>query len=181
MRTVAEHDLARYGTRFVSVDGSAEDTGLEDEVANLVTIGQALHWFVCKSARSELWRILTEPKHVCIVYNDRKEDDEIGQEYSNLVKKYSIGKDEIPNANDQYVARFLGSSDFKKFVLANAQRLDYEGMLGRLASASYMPGPDDEEWTSLAEDVKSLFTTRNEETVMIRYETRIYIGQLFPS
>ena len=44
MRSVAQKSLANY-TNFVSINGTAENTGLENESINLITVAQAFHWF----------------------------------------------------------------------------------------------------------------------------------------
>ena len=44
MRESAEQRLRRF-SRFRSVAGSAESTGLESASIDLVTVGRAFHWF----------------------------------------------------------------------------------------------------------------------------------------
>jgi SAM-dependent methyltransferase len=178
MRVTAENKLARFENRFISVDGSAESTGLSDHTVDLVAIGQALHWFDAVIANRELKRILRGPKHACVLYNDRREDDEVGREYSRIVKKYGKGKEGIPIVDDSYILRFLNNHEFEKFILPNSQDLDYEGMIGRLSSASYMPRPGESEWARMADDVKAVFKSRDERLVTIAYDTRIYLGRI---
>ena len=74
MRSFAEQDLSRF-PNFVSIKGRAEDTTLKDSSVDLVTVGQALHWFDHELAKKEFERILRNNRDVCIVYNDRSEKD----------------------------------------------------------------------------------------------------------
>ena len=57
MREAAERLLAGYD-RFHSVAAAAEDTTLADASADVITAGQAFHWFDRKRARAEFARIL---------------------------------------------------------------------------------------------------------------------------
>src|SRR5579872_1239973 len=57
MRSFAEKNLASC-TNFVSMNRLAEDTGLPDSSIDLVTAGQALHWFDPDRSRKEFTRIL---------------------------------------------------------------------------------------------------------------------------
>ncbi len=61
MREAGERLLAAY-ENFVSVDGRAEATTLEDACADFVTAGQAFHWFDPAGARREFQRILRPPR-----------------------------------------------------------------------------------------------------------------------
>jgi ubiquinone/menaquinone biosynthesis C-methylase UbiE len=80
MRNFAENILAKF-PRFLSVRGNAEHTSLEGASIDLVTVGQALHWFDCEVSSREFARILKTTGHVCIVYNDRNNQDPFMREY----------------------------------------------------------------------------------------------------
>lgn len=74
MSGFAKQTLAKF-PKFLSVKGTAEHTGIESASVDLVTVGQALHWFDCEAASVEFSRILKTNGHVCIVYNDRNNED----------------------------------------------------------------------------------------------------------
>ena len=57
MRSAGEHLLQDY-LKFTSVDGSAEKTTLPAGSVDLITAGQAFHWFDGPAARKEFVRIL---------------------------------------------------------------------------------------------------------------------------
>jgi SAM-dependent methyltransferase len=57
MRAAAEREF--FGNpRFVSVNGSAEATGLDSESVDFIVAAQAFHWFEPRAARVEFARIL---------------------------------------------------------------------------------------------------------------------------
>ena len=64
MREAGQRLLAGY-PRFVSVGGRAEATTLPDASVDLVTAGQAFHWFDRPSARAEVARILNPAPGLC--------------------------------------------------------------------------------------------------------------------
>ena len=57
---------------FTSVDGTAEATGLPEASVDLVTAGQAFHWFDSQRAGTEFRRILRPPQWVALVWNERR-------------------------------------------------------------------------------------------------------------
>ena len=64
-------ELLKAYPRFRDIDGTAERTGLSTDSVDLVTAGQAFHWFDPAEARREFRRILKEPKWVALIWNDR--------------------------------------------------------------------------------------------------------------
>jgi SAM-dependent methyltransferase len=54
------------------VDGTAEATGLADNSVDLITVGQAMHWFDLKRTRSEFARILKPAGSCAVIYNNRR-------------------------------------------------------------------------------------------------------------
>jgi SAM-dependent methyltransferase len=72
MRRAAERRIgavpAAPGTRFVLVDATAEDTGLPDGCADVVTASQAMHWFEPDRALPEIARLL-RPGGVLAAYD----------------------------------------------------------------------------------------------------------------
>ena len=90
MRQAAER---RYGGRsgFLSVDGSAEATGLPPWSVDLVVAAQAFHWFEPGAARAEFVRILRPPGWVALVWNERPhEATGFEAAYESLLARHAI-------------------------------------------------------------------------------------------
>src|SRR5689334_8180396 len=68
MREAAERLLASYPL-FKSVSGTAETTTLESQSVDLITAGQAFHWFDRDKTRQEFLRILKPNGWVVLVWN----------------------------------------------------------------------------------------------------------------
>jgi ubiquinone/menaquinone biosynthesis C-methylase UbiE len=179
MRSFAERSLAKF-PKFASVNATAEQTTLASETIDLVTVGQALHWFDREVARRELARILKTDGHACVVYNDRTKNDAFMKDYDEVIKKHARDRATVPEINDEYLSSFFRDAKYSRFLLANEQLLDFEGLLARMASASYMPSPTDEErFSSLRQDAGALFNSY-EKTGKVRmlYDTVIFLGQI---
>ena len=73
MRTAGEQYLAAY-PRFHSIDGSAEESTLDTASVDLVTAGQAFHWFDVEEARREFTRILRPGGSVVLLWNKPRSD-----------------------------------------------------------------------------------------------------------
>ncbi len=178
MRGFAKEILGKF-PKFLSVKGTAEHTGLESLSVDLVVVGQALHWFDCEAASVEFSRILKTNGHVCIVYNDRNNEDSFMKGYDQIVGKYARNRANVPSIDDDYLSRFFKSGKYSKFSLPNEQLLDLEGLLGRITSASYMPSPSDKDrFALLREDVARLFKTSEKlGKVRMLYDTTVFLAK----
>src|SRR2546425_12932735 len=128
----------------------------------------------------EFARILKPNGHICIVYNDRNNKDSFMKEYDQIVSKYARDRANVPTIDNVYLSRFFKSRRYSKFSMSNEQLLDFEGLLGRMTSASYMPSPDDEEqFASLKEDVARLFQTYEQlGKVRMLCDTTVFLGKI---
>ncbi|HZQ47481.1 MAG TPA: class I SAM-dependent methyltransferase, partial [Verrucomicrobiae bacterium] len=70
MRAAAERLLSSY-PQFHSVPATAETTTLPDKCVDLITAGQAFHWFDREKTRQEFLRILKPQGWVALIWNDR--------------------------------------------------------------------------------------------------------------
>jgi ubiquinone/menaquinone biosynthesis C-methylase UbiE len=179
MRIFAEKSLDKF-PQFLSVRGKAEHTSLQTATVDLVTVGQALHWFDCEAASREFARILKQNGHVCVVYNDRNREDSFMREYDQIVSKYARDRANVPTIDDVYLSRFFKNRKYSKFSMSNEQLPDFEGLLGRMISASYMPSPADEErFTAMKEEVARLFRTcERMDKVTMLYDTTVFLGKI---
>jgi ubiquinone/menaquinone biosynthesis C-methylase UbiE len=179
MRTVAEKSLGKF-PKFFSIRGTAEHTGLESASIDVVIVGQALHWFDREASSREFARILKTNGHVCVVYNDRNNEDSFMKDYDQIVRKYASNRASVPTIDDDYLHRFFKGGKYSKFSLTNEQFLDFEGLLGRMTSASYMPSPSDaDQFALLTEDVVRIFKTHQKlGKVRMLYDTTVLLGKI---
>jgi SAM-dependent methyltransferase len=184
MRAAAE---ARLGGEagFRSVAGSAEATGLASGSVDLVTAAQAFHWFERATARAEFGRILRPAGGwVALVWNDRRSAGAgFQREYEELLLRHGTDYQTVDHrqVDAGALARFFGPEAFFEEALYNEQRLDLDGLRGRLLSSSYVPGPGEPGCERMLEDLARLFERYAEGgRVTVEYDTRVYGGRLGP-
>jgi SAM-dependent methyltransferase len=177
MRHYAERDLgSRNG--FHSLQATSEDTMLPDKSVEAITAAQAFHWFEPSATGKEFRRILKPGGHVILVWNTRLlEETPLAKEYEGLVAKYRKGYSEVEDKQSKPEA-FLGERHhLVKF--RNEQVLDFEGMVGRVCSASYMPHRGDEAFPAMLAELEEMFRKYNDNgMVLLPMETECHYGTL---
>jgi SAM-dependent methyltransferase len=178
MRSFAEKNLSNYDN-FFSLNRSAENTGLSSGSIDLVSVGQALHWFDLDQSRSEFARILKSSGFVMIAYNERAVGDSAAMDgYENLINK-NAKTSVIPDIDADYLAKFFNNRSYKEFTVPNKQELDYDALLGRATSASYLPKKNDPGYEIMQQDLRKLFDEYQENgLITLSYSTMIFLGQI---
>jgi SAM-dependent methyltransferase len=180
MREAAERLLSDYG-RFRSVNGTAEATTLPDASVDLITSGQAFHWFDVPKSRPELGRILRPRGWAVLVWNERPADaGAFLDEYDALLRRHAAEYDRVTNmrADEAKIRKFFGKRPQTQ-VFANRQTFDFAGLQGRLMSSSYAPEPGHPEHEPMIAGLRDLFERHNRGgKVIFPYRTLVYFGQL---
>lgn len=181
MRAAAETLLSKYGC-FNSVNGTAEDTTLEQHSVDLVTAGQAFHWFDLEKTRQEFLRILKPNGWVALIWNDRKTDTTPFLEaYEQLLNTYSIDYKKVDHKklDKEDFRRFFRPHGFKMKSFDNIQTFDFEGLKGRLLSSSYVPLKGHPKYQAMLNELRTIFLNfQIDNTVKLEYDTKVYFGRL---
>jgi len=175
MRKAAEKFLQKY-TNFTSLDGSAESTGLEENCIDLITAGQAFHWFDVKKSKREFKRILKPNGNVALIWNNRgKAGAGFNSSYENFILKYGIDYKEV-RKNERNVDLFF---NYQKETYDNFQELDFVSFKGRVLSSSYIPLANNPIFPKMILELEDLFN-KNQRNGFIRieYDTEIYLGKV---
>ena len=174
MRQSGERALAAY-PKFHSTAGRAEETGLPDASVDVVTAAQAFHWFEPAGTRAEFRRILRPHGWVMLVWNERRHLPGFMADYDAAIAQYAP---EQPRVNPQRIAGFFAGAPFRHAQFYNQQRLDREGLRGRLASCSYAPEPGTATFEQLMRIMGELFERYQENGVItVLYETDVFYGR----
>lgn len=182
MRRAGENLLSKYSD-FISVDGSAEDTNLEDNSIDIITSGQAFHWFNLEKARLEFKRILKLGGWVILIWNRRKKlKNEFLKEYEKFLLKFGTDYKAIERSKldfNKFFMRDKVETTYNKVTFNNHQVFDYEGLEGRLLSTSYIPLSDHPKYSKMLLELKKLFKKFQEnDRIRFEYETEVYYGKL---
>lgn len=181
MRRAADDYLAAY-PKFSMVDGSAEATTLPDASVDFVVAGQAFHWFQPDATRSEFARILESGGRAVLVWHDRNvHATPFLRAYEDFVRRHSIDYEQVAH---KYVAsyaaleRFFAPNPMQLIQQHNQQRLDFDGLRGRLLSSSYIP-KSGEKYEALSRELPQLFSSHAADGhIVLQYDTKIYFGHL---
>ena len=180
MRASAEEYLKSF-PNFTPVDGTSDQTTLADSSVDMVVAAQAFHWFDAEKTRPEFKRILKPGGHIVLIWNIRLEDTTpFLIEYEQFIRDHSVDYQVVRHNNitDKEIGDFLGT-DFCTAKFDNFQEFDFEGLLGRLASSSYMPPEGHENYDQMAADLRSLFAKHAEnDRIKIFYDTNVYHSQV---
>jgi SAM-dependent methyltransferase len=185
MREAAEALLGDE-PNFRSVGGTAEATALPDEIVDFVTAGQAFHWFDHQRARAEFCRIMRPGGHAVIAWNDRRTDaTPFLRAFENLLLRFGV--DYVVVAEGYALSSFEGERALREFFgggyraarFDNHQSLDFDGLKGRLLSASYVPLPGQEGHEEMLAELARVFAGHQRNgRVTIEYDTNVYYGTL---
>lgn len=185
MREAGERFLASY-PNFRSIDATAERTTLDNGSVDMITAGQAFHWFDADRAREEFRRILKPEGKVVLVWNNRKigttpflEDYEhllltLVPDYRNVDHRAIVAGE----AHDP--ERFFAPAGFRKRVVPNyTQLFDFDGLKGRLLSSSYAPNPGHPAHAPMIAALRRIFDQHQTNgQVAFIYDTEMYIGEV---
>lgn len=168
--------------RFRSVAGSAEATTLPAASVDLTIAAQAAHWFDCAEARKEALRILRRPAHAALIWNDRvSTGSAFAEGYEQLLLDVGTDYAQIRHrhAHHALVAGFFGGPQARELRFDNPTFLDFDTLLARLNSASYVPTPNAPTYAPMVERLRVLFdATQTQGRVRMDYVTRVFLGAL---
>lgn len=182
MRAICSQMQTKY-SNLECVDANAEETGLPEHSIDLITVGQAIHWFDCPRTRKEFSRILRVGGWIALVENDRcVESNLFHSEYESILREY--GGADYSEVKSRHLSRqaleeFFAPSDMTVIEIPNEQKLDREGLAGRIVSSSYMPPPDHARYSAMCSTVDALFNRHQQNGfVRLEYVCRVHLGCL---
>jgi len=180
MRECGENYLNKH-KNFISINGSAEETHLENDSIDVIVCGQAFHWFDLVKAKIEFKRILRENGYAVLIWNiRRKTETPFLVSYEELQKKFGIN---YPVVSDKWIEEnddnsfvdFYSPNGFTIKTFENYEFFDFDGLKGRLFSFSYIPTENRE----MIEELKRIYDKYNKNgLIKMEYNTMIYSGKL---
>jgi SAM-dependent methyltransferase len=182
MRAAGERLLGAH-PRFHSVDGAAEATTLAPASVDLVTAGQAFHWFDRVRARIEFARILRPAGWVALIWNERRTTGTPFLEaYERMLVTYGTDYAKVQHqdaADATALDAFFGAGAYRVATFGNQQDFDLTSLRGRLLSSSYAPEPRQPGHEAMLDELDRIFAaTQTNGSVAFTYDTKVYYGRL---
>ncbi len=180
MRVVAEA-IFKDQPRFRSIDGSAEATTLDDASVDLITAGQAFHWFDPVKTRTEWIRILRPNSWVALIWNDRQlETTPFLSDYEQVLLEFGTDYSEVRHdAGLPRIEQFFARDKYVLKGFPNTQVFDLDGLRGRVRSSSYTPETSHPKFEPMMRQLEMVFDKHQKNGVVhFDYETKVFYGQL---
>lgn len=181
MRAAGEQELRGFAA-FTSVAATAEATTLADASTDLVTAGQAFHWFDRAPAKGEFQRILKPGGHAALVWNERRTDSsEFLVAYEKLLLQFSTDYTKVDHRQmtPEIIAEFFAPFPVTVLRYPNRQIFDLAGVRGRLLSSSYAPPPGHPKHPPMLDELARIFERYQKDgRVVFEYVTEVHVGRL---
>jgi SAM-dependent methyltransferase len=178
MRGGAEKLLGHY-PNFTSIGATAESTALDSHSVDIVTAGQAFHWFKHAAARAEFVRILKPCGWAILIWNMARKDTPFLKEYD------LFWQDDLRDAHDAMrnkllVDKFFECTPYEKAVLEGARYdMNLEELTGRILSISAAIQPGEPGHAAFLEKIRGMFERhQRNQLVTMTYDTEVFFGQL---
>jgi SAM-dependent methyltransferase len=174
------------GLEVPCVRSGAERLPFADACFDVVTVGQAFHWFDTAAAVPEIARVLAAGGALTMIWNFRDERTDWSRQLSDIIGSENFGPAQ-PRGIDWLTSTELGTGDsfgeIEQRDFQFTQQLDRDGLLGLVASRSYVAALDDDERDDVLDRVGRLYdaTVKGAEQLALPYVTECYRTRLTPA
>ncbi|MDQ3633662.1 MAG: class I SAM-dependent methyltransferase [Acidobacteriota bacterium] len=180
MREASVEYLKDY-PNFKVIDGTSENTTLEDKYVDFIIAAQAFHWFNPAKTLTEFRRILRKNAFVSLIWNERQLDtNKFLRDYENLLTEFGSDYENVRHdkITKKSLNEFFKTNIYRK-TFENSQTLDFNGLLGRLLSSSYMPSEENPLFEEMKKSLKQLFAEHARKgKIKVLYNTNIFYTKL---
>ena len=164
---------ATIGSGIQAVDGTAESIPLTDDSADVVTVGQAFHWFDGDLALAEIHRVLRPGGWLALAWNARQMEDPLQAAIEEVIGPHGA---RVPRhrhgAWREAFARTQLFGELEEVTFPHSQELDAEGLSARVASISAIAALAEQERDGLLSRVREL---ARQGPVLLSYTCEIQI------
>jgi SAM-dependent methyltransferase len=161
------------GPGIEAIEGTAEAIPLENGAADVVTVGQAFHWFDGDAALGEIHQVLRPGGSLALVWNARRLEDPIHAAIEELIAPYC---DQVPrHRSGAWRDAFERSALFgplQEASFPNQQTLDAEGLAARIGSTSAIAALPDRERRGVLDRARAL---AHDGRVTLRYRCEVQV------
>jgi SAM-dependent methyltransferase len=138
-------------------EGLAEAIPLPEASIDVVTVGQAFHWFEPRGALAEIARVVRHCGGLALLWNVRDESVPWVAELTEMIRWKEFARGHYGDRDWAGVVAANGSfTPLERHQFPYVQRLDHETFVDRIASVSYVASLPDDEREALLADVARL-------------------------
>lgn len=165
-RVVAVEPVAAMRERLVALlpdidarDGTAEALPLDDASVDLVTVGQAFHWFDAPTALAEIRRVLRPGGGLAMIWNVRDETVDWVRELGEIKDAVDGGPPYRHHRDADWEGLVDADGGYDAYTedwFPNWQDASVEIVVGRTASTSWISALPDDRREAVLDDVRAL-------------------------
>ena len=178
MRRIAEAELREY-SNFHSVQGTAENTTLEDGFVDYITAAQAFHWFSVDKFRQECSRIISNNGKVFLIWNVRDPSDPVNQELYKIYAQYCPNFKGFSGGitqDDPRIKEFF-EDNYDYAAFNNPLYFDQEKFISRSLSGSYSLKEGDKDYAAYMAALTAAFHKYSQNGIVsIGNLSVVYVG-----
>jgi SAM-dependent methyltransferase len=169
-------ELRRVLPGVEALQGAAEVVPLADASVDAVTVGQAFHWFRHDEALPELHRVLRPGGAVAVIWNSRDQERPLQREITDLIAPFvPAGRPPVGHSTQALEASEL-FGPVKRRTFTWAQELDADGLVGRIASVSFVAAGPAERRAELERKLREIVAAAGGR-VDFPYVTELYVSR----
>jgi ubiquinone/menaquinone biosynthesis C-methylase UbiE len=159
-----------------AIRGGAEQIPLADDSVDVVTVGQAFHWFRFDEAVAEMHRVLRPRGGVALIWNNRDQDDELQREVTKLMEPFVPSGRAAAYNSSQFLAQSPLFEPLEDRTFRFAQKLDADGLAGRIMSISFIAAESAERQSELERQLREVAAFRG-GSFDFPYVTSVYVSR----
>ena len=170
------------GTNVKYINASAEQTTLDNNIADFVFAVQSFHWLDKEKTKVEVKRILKENGFFAIVWNDWEDEN---NEFSKVYFKYiSDWKIKLTNSTYQHKNQkdresFFKDGKYETYSFIHSKNYSLDMLIGLTKSLSYAPSEKDSCYNEFINGVYEIFNKyESNGFVKFDFHTEIFIGKV---
>ena len=180
MRKVSIDDLSEY-KNFVSINATAENTGLHDKSVDFVTTATAFHYFDRQLFKRECQRILRPGGKSVIIWNNTDDETDIIRKCNKLIDKYRIDDNSVyeRSGNNSEFSDIFVNGMYAQKIFRNDIYENREHFIGGTLSAGFSPNEDDhpEKYYGYVRELNELFDEYSvDDMLTFPHITKSYAG-----
>jgi ubiquinone/menaquinone biosynthesis C-methylase UbiE len=168
--------LRRVVPQAESLLGAAEAIPVADSTVDVVTVGQAFHWFRADEAFAEIRRVLRPGGGLGLIWNERDQSDALQQRVTSLINRFvPSGRPPRSSSWAESLIRDAQFGSMNKAEFPHAEALQAEELVERIGTTSFVVAAPREQRAELDAQLHGL-AAEHGGAVEFRYVTRAYVA-----
>jgi SAM-dependent methyltransferase len=169
-------ELERRVPGVATLGGAAERIPLNDGYVDVVTVGQAFHWFKVDAALREIHRVLGPGGGLALIWNARDERDPLQAALLEIIDPL---EGDTPRRKQGNWKTLLAESGLfersERFLFEHSQPVDEQRLVERIMSISFIAAARADVRADVEKRVRQLARAA-EEPMRLPYMTELYLG-----